>query len=680
MNAPTQATLFVLLAAAAGWAAPADDAAQLLPPPVRQAEKRSLVAANDAFRRNFYNGPGGLGAAFSPDGKFLLTSVNFQGSTLWDAAAGRVLGQLPFQNNGGMAAAFTADSKQIVIAAWTNGAFGGSCPVGLWDVGRRERVRSLDDDVNDTPFSAAAVAPDGKTAAFAGGPNRRSQTPAVCLWDLATGDEVSRIEGLTTVDPTRPNPGAVTFPALAFSPDGRTLAVLAEGRAILVEVATGKPRGQFPIPAAPVSPNNPGASPGSLAFSPDGRTLAAGCFDGAVRRFDLRAGRELAPLPAHNGPVLALCCPADGKSLLSYGLDGQLYVWRTDPGREWKPKAGPLPDAALDALWEAMRDDDALDLYGCTEALAAAPDQAVPFLRKHVAPAPKEDTDRIAALVQDLTKGDYNARKKAVGALRKIGAPAVPALQKLPQMGVYDELAQRLAMEFSNLPAAPEQQRATRAVAVLERVANADARKLLEELAAGADGAPLTAAAKAALGRMGQPGSAKPEATPDSLWEALAAGDGEPAYAAIRALAGRPGAAALLRDRLKDVVTKDTFDDDPKRVAKLIAGLDDDDFTVRDQSSKDLRNLGRLVAPALRKALDANPSDEARRRLQDLLDATAKASPPPEALRFGRALEALEMAGGPEAGDALEALGKEARTPWMRDAAAEALRRVREAR
>ncbi len=71
MKAPAQAILCILLslAAAPATAGPADD---LLPPPVRQAEKRSLVANN--VQRNYYDGRGGLGAAFSPDGKLLVTA------------------------------------------------------------------------------------------------------------------------------------------------------------------------------------------------------------------------------------------------------------------------------------------------------------------------------------------------------------------------------------------------------------------------------------------------------------------------------------------------------------------------------------------------------------------------------------------------------------------------------
>jgi hypothetical protein len=681
MTASARRTFGALLALAVVGAAgpanagPADD---LLPPPVRQVEKRSLGANDDRFRRNYYDGRG-VGAAFSPDGKLLVTAGGFQGMALWDVAAGRALAQFPnLNNNGGLAAAFLPNGEQFVAANWS-GPGQAACPVALWDVAKREKLRGLDDDVNDTPFMAVAAAPDGKTLALAGGFGRRNEPPAICYWDLASGDEVGRVEGLIPADPTRRNLPGATFQALAYSPDGRTLAALLDGRVLLVEAATGKSRGQLTFAAAPESrADRPqGLTFGALAFAPDGRTLVAGCPDGAVRRFDLRAGRELTPLPGHTGPVLAVCCKPDGKSILSYGLDGQFYVWRNDPASEWKPKAGPLTDAALDALWDVLRSDDALDLYGGAQALAAAPAQAVPFLRKRLAPAPKEDTERLDRLVADIQKGDYNARKKAVVELRKVGAAAAPALRKSQEKG-YDELLRRLMMEFDNLPPSPEQQRAARALAVLERVGDAESRKLLEELAGGAPEAPLTAQAKAALDRLGTAEPAKGEPAPEALWDALGGEDGGAAYLAVRAFANQPAAAAQLRDRIKEAAAKDTFDDDPKRVAKLIADLDSDDFDAREQAGKDLRNLGRLVVPALRKALEAKPGAEATQRLEKLLDEAAKAAPPPEVLRVGRALEALELMGGSDAAQALEAVKKDARTAWLREAAGEALRRQRE--
>ena len=636
MKAPAQAILCILLSLAAAPAAagPADD---LLPPPVRQAEKRSLVANN--VQRNYYDGRGAIGAAFSPDGKLLVTGSAFQGMTLWDVGAGRVLSQLPTTaNNGGLSAVFTPNGQQLVVANW-GGPGMGLCPVAVWDVAKRERIRSLDDDVNDTAFTAAAAAPDGKTLALAGACARKNGAPAVCLWDLASGDEVGRIEGLIPLDPTRRLVGG-GFAALAYSPDGRTLAVLLEERVVLVEVATGKPRGQFTLATRPATvPNGQGMTLGALAFSPDGRTLAAGCSDGAVRRFDLRAGRELTPLPAHTGFCPCPMLPArrqvhpllrPGRSILRVAHRSRPRVEAEDRFAVRRRPRRPLGRA------QRRRRPRPLWLHGGAGRRARA-GRAVPA--EAPGARPKEDAARIDRLIQDMQKGDYNARKKAVIELRKVGAAALPSLQRMQQMGGYDELAQRLVFEFTNLPVPPEQLRAERALSVLERVGDAEARKLLEELAGGAPEARLTIEAKAALGRLGEARTAKPAATPDALWDALAAEDGATAYEAIRALAGRPGAAALLHDRLNDVVAKDTFDDEPKRVAKLIGDLDSDDFAVREQASKDLRNLGRFIIPSLRKALEAKPGDEVQRRLTELLDAAAKAAPPPEVLRVGRALE-----------------------------------------
>ena len=510
-----------------------------------------------------------------------------------------------------MSCAFTPDGKQVVTAHW--GMHREGCPVVLWDVGKRERIRSLDEDANDTSFTALAIAPDGKTIALGGGWTRRNQGLKLVYWDLASGDEIGQVSGLPAA-PGRGEEGAGLFLGLAYSPDGRTLAALLDGRILLIEIATGKIRSQLTFPAAgDVRTERGGIVPGALAFSPDGRTLAAGCSDGAVRRFDLRSGRELTPLPGHSSSVVALCYAPDGKTLHSYSVEGQFFVWRVESGREWKPKTGPLPDDSLDVLWDALRSDDPLDQFGSREALAAVPAQAVALLRKRVAPATAGDTERINRLVADLQKDDYNARKKAIIELRKIGAAALPALRKTQERGGFDELTRRLLFEFEALAPPPEQLRALRALAVLERIGDADSRNLLEELAGGSAEAALTLQAKSALERLGKAEPAKAAPTPQTLWEALLDEDATAAYRAIRALAAQPASAALMRERLKEIAAKDTFDDDPKRVAKLIADLDSEEFAVREQANKALRSLGRAALPALRKAPAAKPGrgDEA---------------------------------------------------------------------
>jgi hypothetical protein len=597
---------------------------------------------------------------------------------LWDLGEVRVLGRIEIysQHDGGISAAFTPDSKQLLITSW--GGHGELHPVTLWDVAKRHRLRGLDEDVNDTPFTALTVAPGGKTIALAGSQGRRAEGSPIVFWDLASGDEIGRIDRLVKVDQPRRqmSPG---FHALAYSPDGRTLAALLEGRILLLEVATSKVRAELTYATAqPEQVDHYRASLGALAYSPDGQNLAVGCSDGTVRRFDLRSGREWVPLSGHKGAVAALCWTPDGKRIQSFGHDAQYLAWRAETGRDWQPKKGPLPEAALEGLWEVLRGDEPLDLFGSVQTLAASPAQTVSFLRKKLAAAPKVDTERIDRLVADLQKGDYNARKRAVVELRKIGRAALPALHKTQEMGGYDEFIRRLTYEFEMQAPPPDQVRVVRALRVLERIGDGEARKLLEELAGGSPEAMVTVQAKHILDRLGKVGPAAAEPTLDALWEALASDDSAVAYRAVRALASRPSDAATLRDRFKEVMSKDTFNDDPVRIGKLIGDLESKVFATRDKANKALLNLGVLAVPAMRKALEQQSDLEAKRRLEKLLEDSTKATPPPERLRIGRVLETLELMSELEGRQAIEALAKEARIKWLSEVLADSLRRQRD--
>ena len=675
MTTPShRATYFLLALALASVPCAADGRGvdDLLPPPVRRAEKRSLVTEQERQQSYSYRHGALGGASFSPDGKTLLA-----GNGWWDIRTGRNLDpvNVRFNYGEGVSFAFAPDGKQVVMASW--GGHQGAHPVSVFDAVTRNRLRSLDEGVNDTPFTSLAVAPDGKTVAFGGGASQRGGgTPHVVFWDLTSGDQIGHLDGLTT---QRAQNRVMVYRALAYSPDGRTLAALLGSRVVLFEVATGKPRGELAVPDAPEVPqNNQAQASGALAFSPDGRTLVVGCSDGAIRRYDLRTGLELTPLPGHATAVVALCWTPDGKRILSYSRDSELLACRPPSGREWSPKPGPLTADDLEGLWDVLRGGDARDVFGCVRTLAASPAQAMPFLRKHLLPVPQGDAQLIAGLVGDLQK-DYNTRKRAVVQLRKIGRPAADALQQGMQRGMFDNVTRLLVFELSNLPPPPEEARAIRALGVLERIGGPDAAKLLGELAGGAPTAGLTTQAKAALARLPKAGGEKPEQTTATLWDALAASDSPVALRAIRALAGRPKAVALLRDRLKEAASKGEFDDDPKRVAKLIADLDSEDFEAREAATKGLLTLGRAVVPSLRKSLSPKVSAELKARLEKLIAEAAKGAPP-EMLRAGRVLEALELAGTDEARQALEALAKEAKGVWLREAASASLRRQRVAK
>jgi hypothetical protein len=655
----------------------ADPITDLLPPPARQLEKRAL--GNADMERMYYRGDRSRpGAAFSPDGKRLAVSHPYTGLVIWDLAAGRNVGPLGTPNHSeGMTIAFAPDGKHLLTVNWANGRYGASCPVTLWDANRRERVRSLDEDVNDTLFLAAAFAPDGKTLALAGGYSRRGVNAGLHFWDVASGDELRRLDGVIPADPNRKS-GASPVLALSYAPDGRTLALFADGKVLLIETATYKVRAQM-IVAPPLDPRAEQMNElpvGAVAFSPDGRTLAVGLQDGTVRRFDIPTGRELPPLTGHSAGVVALAFAADGKTLSTFGVDQKLYVWSADVNRDWRPRTPPADQQSLERLWDTLRSDDALDLYGCTQLLAAVPDRTVLFLRARLTAAPVGNSAHIEKVVADLQKPDYNLRKRAVVELRKIGPVAVPALrQAANQTG--DDLLRRLLFEFESQAPPREQVRAVRALELLERIATEDARKLLAELAKGAPEAALTVEAKAALERVtkgsgGVGGNAKLE----TLWETLAGDDSVSAFQAERLLSARADAPVFLAARLRELAASDAFDNDLQRVAKLLADLDSEDFETRDKAGKALKSLGKVAEPALRKAVEGNPSAEVKRQLEEMLTEIARGTPSAEMLRLGRTLETLEWIGTPEARQAIEAAAKEARGQWLREAAAAALRRT----
>src|SRR5262249_20094381 len=109
-------------------------------------------------------------------------------------------------------------------------------------------------------------------------------------------------------------------------------------------------------------------------------------------------------------------------------------------------------------------------------------------------------------------------------------------------------------------------------------------------------------------------------------------------------------ATELLRERIQPVARLDT-----KHTAKLITDLDSEQFAVRDAATKELARLGEQVHPSLRRALEGQPSQELRKRLEALLAAPG-AVPRGDQLRTLRAIQVLESLATPEARQLLQKL------------------------
>jgi WD domain, G-beta repeat len=112
-----------------------------------------------------------------------------------------------------------------------------------------------------------------------------------------------------------------------------------------------------------------------------------------------------------------------------------------------------------------------------------------------------------------------------------------------------------------------------------------------------------------------------------------------------------------------------------QQASRLIKDLDARRFTVRDKAMSELRALGAVAQPALRKALNDQPPIETRRRLGHLLELIETGDSAPEELRTWRLVEYLEQTGTAEAWRLLHCLASGAPAAPQTRAATAALRR-----
>jgi WD40 repeat protein len=117
--------------------------------------------------------------------------------------------------------------------------------------------------------------------------------------------------------------------ALAYSPDGKLLALGGFKEVRLVEPQSGKVVGTLPGEAEDVR---------AVAFSPDGKLLAAAgglpARSGEVKIWDVEKRAELRTMQGHADCIYAVEFSPDGKSIATSSYDKLIKLWDVESGKE----------------------------------------------------------------------------------------------------------------------------------------------------------------------------------------------------------------------------------------------------------------------------------------------------------------------------------------------------------
>jgi RNA polymerase sigma factor (sigma-70 family) len=509
----------------------------------------STLAADTATRLRFWDAATGkerpdipgefgteLAAAVSPDGRLLAAADWLERSVnLWDMATGRLLRRLPLggEHRYVRDLSFSPDGRTLAAAQYKGF-------LQSWDVatGREQRTIQLQDPARANPdftyFFHLYLSPDARrvsTLEQIFGPG--GQFTRLALWEAATGKllrqhalpaeargcawsadgtavALTLNDGLRLVDV---DSGAVRFQTAkaasghppAFAPDDRLIAAVRrgdKGEVVVWEAATGK---EVAAVAA--------GKAAHFSLAPDGRSLIT-TDERALRVWDLASGKErrrwLLPLAGTNpwGEtfVSQLVLTPDGRRAVTTLADGTALVW--DLALEAPAAAAPTAEEVA-RWWADLAAEDAARGYAAAWRLTAAPQAAVPLLRRHLRPVAEADLAEARRLVADLNADAFAVREKAFQRLEALGDTALPALRQALAKDPPPEVrrrAEELVQKAHGALAAGDRLRVLRALAVLEHAGTPEARRLLEELAAGLPQSRQTEEARAALARLGSPG------------------------------------------------------------------------------------------------------------------------------------------------------------------------------
>ena len=284
-----------------------------------------------------------LAIAPSPDGELLAIASTANRLYLWNWLTDKGPEEIAGGNRW-IGLTFSPDGKLLVAGLDSRDE------VQIWDVARREQIRSLRDEPV-APISAEELAftPDGKyvlAANHVGLSNRF--VGAVLMWDVASGELVRRF----TATGMRPR-------ALDISPDGRFVAAADwDTNVQICNLATGESIGQGQAPGHSSRVRR-------VVFTPSSSHVLTASDDHTARLWDAASGQEVARLKHERG-CATVAVSADGTMAATAGHDDTVIIWNLPQGTKRHEHKGPR---RLRSVYGFVFSADGSELIGLTDDL-----------------------------------------------------------------------------------------------------------------------------------------------------------------------------------------------------------------------------------------------------------------------------------------------------------------------